>query len=125
MQLISSHALVFKSTVFSEWYQDRIQQWKHYVPVQVDLSDLADSLVFFRGDLKGDGAHEELAAEIALAGRDWAKTFWRDEDMTAYMFRSAPTGRIPAFADRIYTRLFLEYARVMSLDREALSYRKN
>jgi Glycosyl transferase family 90 len=82
-----SHSLVFKSTVYPEWFQERIQQWKHYVPVQLDLSDLYDSMMFFRGDLNGEHAHEELAAQIALAGRDWAKAFWRDEDMTAYMFR--------------------------------------
>jgi len=53
----------------------------------LDLSDLYDSLTFFRGDLYSEDAHEELAARIALAGRAWAKTFWREEDMNAYMFR--------------------------------------
>jgi len=57
------------------------------VPVNLDLSDLYDSLTFFRGDLYSEDAHEELAARIALAGRAWAKTFWREEDMNAYMFR--------------------------------------
>jgi pyrroloquinoline quinone (PQQ) biosynthesis protein C len=84
---MASHSLVFKSTVFPEWFQERIQPWVHYVPCHLDLSDLYDSLTFFRGDLNGDGAHAELGAQIALAGRDWAKAFWRDEDMTAYMFR--------------------------------------
>jgi hypothetical protein len=79
--------VIFKSTVFPEWFQERIQPWVHYVPVGLDLSDLYDSLTFFRGDLNGEGAHEELAYQIALAGRDWARTFWRQEDMTAYNFR--------------------------------------
>lgn len=105
-RLIMSNSLIFKSTVYPEWYQERIQPWKHYVPCQLDWSDLYDSLTFFRGDLYGEDAHEELAAKIALAGRDWAKTFWREQDIIAYMFR-----------------LFLEYARVMSLDREAMSYK--
>jgi len=105
-RLLVSRALIFKSTVFPEWYQERIQPWKHYVPVQLDWSDLYDSLTFFRGDLNGEGNHEDLALEIASAGREWSKTFWREEDLTAYMFR-----------------LFLEYARVMSLDREAMSYK--
>ena len=39
----------------------------HYIPVQVDLSDLADSLTFFRGDPNGDGAYEDLAKRIASA----------------------------------------------------------
>jgi hypothetical protein len=53
----------------------------------VDLSDLHDSLTFFRGDLHGKGAHDDLARKIAMAGREWSKTFWREEDMTAYLFR--------------------------------------
>lgn len=73
--------------MFPEWFQDRIQPWVHYVPFQMDLSDLYDSLTFFRGGLKGEGAHKDLAIQIALAGRNWTQTFWRDEDMSAYMFR--------------------------------------
>lgn len=68
-------------------FLDRIQPWVHYVPVQVDLSDLHDALLFFRGDLYGEGSHHELARKIAHEGREWAKRFWRKEDMTAYAFR--------------------------------------
>ena len=82
----------------------------------MDLSDLFDALLFFRGGLLGPGDggpdtdsgfvassahHEDLARRIATAGREWSLKYWRREDLTAYMFR-----------------LFLEYARVMSLDRE-------
>lgn len=66
---------------------DRIAPWVHYVPVQVDLSDLYDALLFFRGDGNGEGAHEHLARKIAVAGRQWSKTFWRKEDLVSYMFR--------------------------------------
>ncbi|KAG5220046.1 glycosyltransferase family protein [Salix suchowensis] len=59
-------------------YSDRIQPWLHYVPVQVDLSDLHDSLLFFRGDPSGAGAHEDMARKIAV---DW------DED------RGGPRGQ--------------------------------
>jgi hypothetical protein len=68
-------------------YADRIAPWVHYVPVQVDNSDLYDVLLFFRGDGNGDGAHEDLARKIAVAGRQWSKKFWRKEDLIAYMFR--------------------------------------
>lgn len=68
-------------------FQDRIQPWLHYIPVQVDLSDLHDVLLFFRGDLYGEGSHHELARQITHGGREWAKEFWRKEDMTAYAFR--------------------------------------
>lgn len=66
---------------------DRVAPWVHYIPVQVDLSDLWDALAFFRGDPRGKGAHEDMARKIAEAGREWSKKFWRKEDMTAYTFR--------------------------------------
>ena len=87
------------------------------MPVQVDYSDLYDALVFFRGEfdtgadglngntglagndsetrgiggrvkaIPGRDGEDELAREIASAGREWSKTFWRKEDMTAYFWR--------------------------------------
>lgn len=68
-------------------FMDRIAPWVHYIPIQNDLSDLMDALVFFRGDPVGNGAHDEMAKKIALAGREWSKIFWRREDMVAYNFR--------------------------------------
>ena len=116
-RLITSNALIFKSTIYPEWcvvypiylvtinrvsrYTDRFQPWVHYVPVQVDLSDLLDTLYFFRGDPAGNNGHPDLAEKIAKQGREWSLTHWRKVDMTAYMFR-----------------LFLEYARVMSEERD-------
>lgn len=104
-RLITSNSLIFKSTIYPEWFTDRIEPWVHYVPVQNDLSDLFDSLVFFRGDPTGTNAHDDMARKIAYAGRAWSKKFWRKEDLTAYMFR-----------------LFLEYARVMSTERPSMFY---
>ncbi|KAG8907344.1 Glycosyltransferase Family 90 domain containing protein [Tulasnella sp. 403] len=104
-RLMSTNSLVLKSTIFPEWFMDRIQPWVHYVPVKNDFSDLYDILYFFHGDHEGKGAHDDLAERIATQGKEWSSTFWRREDMVAYTFR-----------------LFLEYARVMSLDREAASF---
>lgn len=81
----------------------------------MDYSDLYDALAFFRGgfdagagggesDAGGDDAatrgmggrakavpcrdgEDGLAREIASAGREWSRTFWRKEDMTAYFWR--------------------------------------
>lgn len=104
-RLITSNALVFKSTIFPEWFGDRVAPWVHYVPIQTDLSDLYDALIFFRGDPNGEGAHEDLGRKIALQGRGWSKSYWRREDIIAYFYR-----------------LFLEYARLMSTDRGAMTY---
>ncbi|KAJ3575468.1 hypothetical protein NP233_g1085 [Leucocoprinus birnbaumii] len=86
-RLLISNALVFKATIYPEWFIDRIEPWVHYVPIGVDLGDLYDSLLFFRGDPLGKGSQPELARNIAQNGRKWAKEFWRKEDMTAYIFR--------------------------------------
>ncbi|TEB27987.1 hypothetical protein FA13DRAFT_1736176 [Coprinellus micaceus] len=64
-RLITSNALIFKATIYPEWYHDRVQPWVHYVPVQMDLSDL----------------------RIAERGREWSLGMWRREDLVAYFFR--------------------------------------
>ncbi|KAF7377999.1 SPX domain-containing protein [Mycena sanguinolenta] len=97
-RLMNSGLLIFKATTYPEWFTERLAPWVHYVPIQNSYSDLLDALVFFR-------AHDKAAERIAAAGREWSRRFWRKEDMVAYMYR-----------------LFLEYARVMSLDRDAMSF---
>ncbi|KAJ6578744.1 hypothetical protein DFH09DRAFT_1448862 [Mycena vulgaris] len=98
--LVTSNSLVFKASIYPEC--DRIAPWVHYIPVQLDLSDLHYALVFFRSDLSGAGAHDELACKLAIAGQDWSKKFWRMEDM--------------------FSNLILEYTRLMSKDGESMSY---
>ncbi|KAJ3774584.1 glycosyl transferase family 90-domain-containing protein [Lentinula raphanica] len=104
-RLMTTSSCIFKATVYPEWFTDRIQPWVHYVPVQIDLSDLWDTFTFFRGDLNGDHGHDELAKKIGEAGSVWSQTFWRQEDLIAYNFR-----------------LLLEYARVMSTDRDSMTF---
>jgi hypothetical protein len=90
-RLLTSRSLVFKATAYPEWFAQRIQPWVHYVPIQLDYSDLYDALLFFRGDETPErtGAHEELGRKIATEGRRWSKEMWRREDLTAYNFRYA------------------------------------
>lgn len=80
-RLLSGKHLVIKSTIFPEWYTDRIQAWYHYVPSKIDYQDLYDITSFFI-----DG-QDHLAERIATQGQQWAKDSWRKEDMAAYMFR--------------------------------------
>ncbi|KAF9240419.1 glycosyl transferase family 90-domain-containing protein [Melanogaster broomeanus] len=97
-RLITSNSLVFKATIYPEWFMSRIAPWVHYVPIQISYTDLYDAVAFFR-------AHDDLAAHIAAAGKEWSQHFWRKEDMSAYLYR-----------------LLLEYARVSSLDRASMNY---
>ncbi|KAF9450836.1 glycosyltransferase family 90 protein [Macrolepiota fuliginosa MF-IS2] len=105
-RLVTSNSMIVKATVYREWWLDRIQPWVHYVPVKNDYSDVVDVMVFFAGEPGGGkGGNEELAKEIARAGKEWSLGFWRREDLTAYWFR-----------------LLLEYARVMSEEREGMGF---
>ena len=78
-----------------------------------------DIMAFFRGGINGEGAHDHLGKEIALAGKEWVKECYRWADLEAYQFRSvaihAEDGRrgadkvgVAAFA----SRLMLEYGRL-------------
>ncbi|EIN13340.1 hypothetical protein PUNSTDRAFT_58013 [Punctularia strigosozonata HHB-11173 SS5] len=103
-RLITSHAVVLKATVYPEWFSRRIQPWVHFVPVKNDYSDVMDIMAFFTGYGGGED-NDHLARKIAEAGREWSRTMWRKEDLTAYMFR-----------------MLLEYARLMSLDRDQMDF---
>ena len=50
-RLLNSNALVLKSTIYPEWWNDRIQPWVHYVPVKVDYDDIYDIMIFVRRSL--------------------------------------------------------------------------
>ncbi|GFZ52387.1 hypothetical protein JCM24511_10160 [Saitozyma sp. JCM 24511] len=104
-RLLSGGSLIFKATIFPEWWTDRMQAWVHYVPIQLDYSDLYDVIAFFRGDITDQGGESALAKEIAEAGKAWARANWRQADMTAYMFR-----------------LYLEWARLLAPQTENMDF---
>ncbi|GAA94535.1 glycosyltransferase family 90 protein [Mixia osmundae IAM 14324] len=85
-KLMRSNSLVFKASVFTEWWVERSQPWVHYVPVNPDYSDVYDIMAFFEG-IKGGTRNEDLAEEMAKAGQEWARLHWRREDMIAFMWR--------------------------------------
>ncbi|CDZ98128.1 Endoplasmic reticulum protein EP58, contains filamin rod domain and KDEL motif [Phaffia rhodozyma] len=80
-RLLNSNALIIKSTIFPEWWNDRIQPWLHYVPLKVDFSDLYDIMTFFHGDGQEFIGEELMARAIAENGRAWSLSSWRREDM--------------------------------------------
>ncbi|GAA5991217.1 hypothetical protein JCM11641_001623 [Rhodosporidiobolus odoratus] len=100
---MSSRSLVFKSTIFPEWWSRRVMPWYHYIPLKPDYSDLIDLSAFFIGLPDGTGSHDHLAKKIAAQGKKWADEQWREVDMAAYMFR-----------------LYLEYARLLNRDGDNL-----
>ncbi|SCZ88027.1 BZ3500_MvSof-1268-A1-R1_Chr2-1g04141 [Microbotryum saponariae] len=140
-RLMKSNTMVLKSTIFPEWYTDRIQPWvltallpffQSYVPVKVDYTDLIPIMAFFMGDLEGRGAHDYLGERIATRGRLWTEMYWRYEDMQACEFHlplssclfpphqeelgSLKNGVTDHLKRRLadFLRLVLEYGRVSS-----------
>ncbi|UZJ57614.1 hypothetical protein CBS101457_006934 [Exobasidium rhododendri] len=88
-RLLESNSVVFKQTMFAEWHDDRLVPWLHYIPVDLDFTDMPQLLDFFSNDARG----KEIAADIARQSGDWAKKSLQPIDMSLY-----------------YHRLLIEYA---------------
>ncbi|GAA6060113.1 hypothetical protein JCM10212_003521 [Sporobolomyces blumeae] len=86
-RLMLSNAAVVKATIFREFWTDWAIPWLHFIPMQVDYSDMWDIMAFFRGGINGEGAHDDLGKEIATAGKEWVKECYRWADLEAYQFR--------------------------------------
>ena len=54
----------------------RIEHHSSYVPISTDYKDLWTVMAFFKGDEKGKGNHDDVAKEIAMAGKEWAGKHW-------------------------------------------------
>jgi len=59
---------------FRQWYYDRLEPWKNFVPVRSDLVDLIEKIEWCR-------AHEEECARIASAGQELARAMTVDAEM--------------------------------------------
>ncbi|KAK0389680.1 hypothetical protein NLU13_3253 [Sarocladium strictum] len=100
--LLRSTSLPLKSTLFTEWHDDRLVPWMHFVPLDSTLQDLHAVLEFFAD---GSGAGDAAARFIAERGAEWADKVLRREDMKLYLWR-----------------LLLEWARVVDDNRETLGF---
>lgn len=102
------------STVFREWFTDRLFPWVHFIPIDVRYHSLHNTLTYFlglmyRGHLNGrqhvtEGRKND-ARWIADQSRKWANKAIRREDMEIYLFR-----------------LLLEWGRVIDDQRDDLKY---
>ncbi|KAF8517048.1 hypothetical protein BU17DRAFT_50230 [Hysterangium stoloniferum] len=105
-QKLNWGVVVLKSTAFAEWNTQWLIPYYHYIPVQSDYSDVYNIMAFFMGDPeRGQGNNDALAEQISKHASDFVRTHWRWDDMQAYMYR-----------------LLLEYARLLSDDREAATF---
>lgn len=97
-----STSLPLKASVYTEWHDDRLQPWVHFVPLDNTLQDLYPVLEFFAD---GTGPGDAAAQYIAEEGKKWAEEVLRREDMRLYVWR-----------------LLLEWARVCDEKRHTLGY---
>ncbi|KAI8627619.1 glycosyltransferase family 90 protein [Xylariaceae sp. FL1651] len=94
-----STSLVLKATIYSEWHDDRLIPWLHFVPFDNSFFDIYAILDYYVS------GHDTEAQRIAEEGRDWAEKVMRREDMMLYVWR-----------------LLLEYARVVDPSRNRLAF---
>lgn len=112
LPFLQSNSVVLKSSIFREWYDDRLVAWKHFVPVDLRLHDLFSILAYFggygieeRNKRMMEGRLKEAEA-IARQGKVWTEKVLRKEDMEVYMFR-----------------LLLEWGRLTDDKRTEIGYR--
>ncbi|KAK0667703.1 family 90 putative glycosyltransferase [Cercophora samala] len=86
--LSSSSNLPFLSTIFKEWYTDRVLPWVHFVPVDVRFHALHSTLAYFVGIKDQTKEHGSTDGRwIAEQGAKWAGRALRREDRQVYLFR--------------------------------------
>ena len=100
-RLLESNATVLKQTIFQEWHDEQLIPWVHYVPVSMGMQELPEIMRYFTETAEG----EAKAKEIAQQGSEWARRALRREDTGA-----------------IFARMVLEYARLISDDREQMNF---
>ncbi|KAJ0159321.1 Beta-1,2-xylosyltransferase 1 [Colletotrichum tanaceti] len=111
----SAGSVPLLSSVFGEWYSERLIPWLHFVPIDTRFQALHSTVAYFVG-LKGRGAINgrevefearwEDAEWIATQGARWAGEALRREDMEIYLFR-----------------LLLEWGRVVRDDRDSIGFK--
>ncbi|KAI1091646.1 glycosyltransferase family 90 protein [Rostrohypoxylon terebratum] len=111
---LRSNSVPVLSSIFREWFTERLMPWVHFVPIDLRYHALHSTMAYFiglknRGTINGrlqttDARHED-ARWIAEQGRKWADKAIRREDMEVYMFR-----------------LLLEWGRVIDENRDNLGF---
>ncbi|KAJ7114282.1 glycosyl transferase family 90-domain-containing protein [Mycena epipterygia] len=77
--LLGSGSLVFKATVFNEFFNDWLRPYEHYIPMLPDLSDLPEKIEWAR-------RHDGEARIIQERGREMATRVMTDAQNDCYFF---------------------------------------
>ncbi|KAJ7268219.1 glycosyl transferase family 90-domain-containing protein [Mycena haematopus] len=95
--LLRSGSLVFKATVFEEYFNDWLRPFEHYIPVLPDYSDLLEKLEWAT-------SHDAEARMIQERGREISQRLMTDGQNDCYFFL-----------------VLLEWARLQEISRNATS----
>lgn len=114
LQVLRSNSVPVVSSIFRQWFTERLMPWVHFIPVDTRYHGLHSTMSYFLG-LEGRGTlngreqitpgRTEDAKWIAQQGSKWAEKAIRKEDMEVYLFR-----------------LLLEWGRVISDDRDNMGF---
>jgi hypothetical protein len=110
LQVLRSDSVPVLSSIFHEWFTERLMPWVHFIPIDLRYHALHSTMSYFigldgRGTLNG---RKQITPErtndakwIAEEGRKWAEKTIRKQDMEVYLFR-----------------MLLEWGRVIDDDRD-------
>ncbi|KAB2574339.1 Beta-1,2-xylosyltransferase 1 [Lasiodiplodia theobromae] len=94
LPFLQSRSLPFKTALFREWWETRIAEWVHFVPLDLRAHGAWATLAYFagfEGSVEGETVswppHYLQAKALADEGALWARKVLRKEDMEIYMFR--------------------------------------
>ena len=74
-----SGSLVFKPTAFTEYFRDWLKPYVHYIPVEMDLSDLESKVQWAL-------EHDAEAKQIAMNGQKFAEAHLQESQMHCYTY---------------------------------------
>ena len=77
---LSSGSVPFRAGIYSEWYDEWLEENKHYLQIQLDYSDLDAKLQWAM-------ENDDEMRVIGQQGRIFAKQRLRNQDMECYMYR--------------------------------------
>ena len=99
---LQSKSLPIKATIFREWHDSRLFEWRHFVPMDNRYDDIYTLLTYFLGvgtppDMRTPGSsdvsgkayvarHATEGKRIADQGREWAKKVLRRDDIEVPIF---------------------------------------
>jgi len=76
--LLSNSCVLRQDSLAQEWYESKLEQWVHFVPVKYDLSDLFEKIRWAK-------EHDNECEQIARRGREFALWYFSESEVNLYV----------------------------------------